>query len=347
MNVRRLIQICFGGAILLLSAVATSGCEESVNPIIGSDLPYTIWGFMNAGADTQQVRVFSINDRLRPDTVASIDAAVYSVDLTTGERREWTYRAVRFDSVSVGHIFWSPFRAIHTHRYRLDVERSDGATSSVVVQVPPPVALDVSVPENGTRIDVRFLGDIPNLVGVHVTYHAMNIPPANVWPAETRVHPPVDHSVTIIYDELLVPDADGWQVTVDMQRDYEILQRAFLLSCLITEEGGSAPDIWLNAMEVTAVAADSSWNPPGGVFDPDVLAHPGTFSNVSNGYGFFGAGHGLRYRWTPTLSARRTAGFKFEPRCAFTAMPDNPECLEPPVPCLGTESRNLWEQWLE
>ena len=34
---------------------------------------------------------------------------------------------------------------------------------------------------------------------------------------------------------------------------------------------------------------DANWDPPGGVFNPEVLAQPGAYSNVENGYGFFGS----------------------------------------------------------
>ena len=34
---------------------------------------------------------------------------------------------------------------------------------------------------------------------------------------------------------------------------------------------------------------DSGWDPPGGIFDPEILAQPGALSNVENGYGYFGS----------------------------------------------------------
>ncbi|HEX7071506.1 MAG TPA: hypothetical protein VF190_11900 [Rhodothermales bacterium] len=336
-------------AFTLLAALvllATTGCEETVDPIIGTDLPFTIWGFMNAGADTQRVRVYPITGELQPDGSAGIDARVYSIDLDTGERREWTYKQVRFDSLTVGHVFWSPFRAVHGRRYRLEVIRSDGATSSTEVVVPPPVSFRVEIVEGRTEIPVEIDGNVPNLIGFHVTYHAQSIPPANVW-GGGPIPPPVDHSITLPYDHLLRAVPGGWEVTIDMQDDYETLRALYRLACLVTDEGGSAPDLWLNRMEITAVAVDSSWSPPGGVFDPDVLAIPGTFSNVENGYGFFGAGHGLRHAWTPSIVSRQAAGFNFQPKCNFTAQPDLPECQTPPDPCIGEEVRNLWDIYLD
>ena len=46
-------------------------------------------------------------------------------------------------------------------------------------------------------------------------------------------------------------------------------------------------------------AANAEWDPPGGVFDADVLVQPGTLSNVENGFGFVGAGYRLSSTWIP------------------------------------------------
>ena len=108
---RQKVQWVLVPALLLGVLAAGTGCEESVDAIVGSDIPFTVWGFMNAGTDTQYVRVFAVTDQLVPDPGASLDARVFSTNLTTGERREWAYEAVRFDSLISGHYFWSPFRS--------------------------------------------------------------------------------------------------------------------------------------------------------------------------------------------------------------------------------------------
>ncbi len=331
-------------AALLIVGIM-SGCDESVNPIIGSEYPFTIWGFMNSGADTQYVRVFSISDELSLDSSTSIDAEVFSTDVTTGERREWTYKTVHFDSARTGHIFWSPFRAEYEHRYELEVVRSDGARSSADVVVPPKVDFEIDVSNIGVTIPVHIEGDVPNLVGPKVTYHAINVPPAAAWPHGTPVHPPVLHSVTIPYDEELESIANGWRLTINMTADTNAVREEYRASCLITPPQYSAPNVWLRSMEFSVVAADSAWHPPGGVFDPDILAVPGTLSNVRNGYGFFGAGEGIRREWIPSPESRRVAGYRFDARCRMGPF-DADECRNPPIPCIGENIEDLWTLWL-
>lgn len=334
--------------VVLFAALVAAGCDESVDPIAGSDVPFTVWGFMNAGADTQYVRAYEVTDQLIPDTAATIDAEVFSTDLTTGERRQWTYRKVRFDSLITGHVFWSPFRAEHEHKYRLEVIRSDGAVSRAEVTVPSEVTFVINAAENSVIANVRIEGEAPNLVGPKVTYRAINVPPPTAWPPGTPVHPPVLHPVVVSYEDALRPTQDGWTLAINMITDTLHVRNAFRRNCLITPPGGSAPDVWLREIEFSFVAANSSWNPPGGVFNPDELAVPGTMSNVDNGYGFFGAGHGVRYRWTPSLEARLHAGYSADAQCTEGSGTPLPvaRCMDPPIPCIGEDPLSVWQNWL-
>jgi hypothetical protein len=332
--------------LLLSSPAVLAGCEESVDPIVGTDLPFTLWGFLNAEVDTQYVRVFAISDHLIPDPDETLDARVFSTDLTTGDRREWNYQRLRFDSLITGHYFWSPFQPVHEHRYRLEVVRSDQETSIVEVTVPPEAEFDVDVDLGSTEVPVSIRGEVPNLVGLRVTYHAVNVPPMLAWPPGTVVAGAVQLPVTIIYDQVAEVVPGGWEFVIDMARDYAGVQSVYRLNCLITVPEESAPDIWLREVEFTALAADSTWAPPGGTYDPNLLSVPGTFTNVENGYGFFGAGQGIRMDWTPNITTSLAAGYDFEPRCRGFSPRDEPECWNPPVPCVDERLRDFWQLWL-
>lgn len=343
MNVEWILRlVVLSGVIAVLS-----GCEESVDPIIGSEKPFTVWGFMNAGADTQYARVFPVREELVPSREEGIDARVFSTNMMTGVRREWSYEVVQFDSLIEGHVFWAPFRAEHDHRYRLEVIRSDGATSHVEVTVPSEVNFQINVDQGSTRIPVRITGDVPNLIGLRVIYHAVNVPPKLAWPPDIYLAGAVQLPVAVSYDYLIRREQHQWAVDIDMVRDFGVVQEAFEFNCLVTEEGGSAPDIWLRQMEFRALAADSTWAPPGGVFDPNILSVPGTFTNVENGHGFFGAAQELRYTWTPDMEVALNSGFNFRVFCDFLFAREVPECMNPPMPCVGERQPDLWRIWLD
>lgn len=326
--------------------VLLAGCEDSVDPFKGTELPYTIWGFLNAGTDTQFVRVFPIRDELIPDVNVDLDARVYSTDLTTGERREWIYERVDFDTLIEGHLYWSAFRAEHSHRYRLEVMSPEGEVTSSEITVPSEIEFHVDIRENSTKFPVRIIGDIPNLVGLRVTYNAVNVPPQLAWPVGTPIADAVALPVSIDYRNVVEQTDDGWEMLIDMRRDYTAVREVFRLNCLVTDELGSAPDLWLRGIEFAALAADSSWDPPGGEFDPNLLSVPGTFSNVTNGYGFFGAGQAISQGWTPTVNVSLDAGFNFEAQCQGISPVPIPSCMDPPVPCVGERLPGLWRIWL-
>lgn len=323
-------------AVLLpVLLLATAGCEESVDAITGTDIPFTIWGFLDSAADTQYVRVFEVADELIPDREAGIDARVFSTHLATGKRLEWTYERVHFDSLISGHFFMAPFRPEYEARYLLEVVRSDGETARVELTVPPAAQFTLDSGESSVQIPVFIDGDVPNLIGLRVTYHAINVPPPQAWPQGSPVAPAVQLPVIVSYDDRVERIPGGWRFTIDIAGDFEIVRAAYQINCLITDPEESAPDIWLRKVEFSGLLADSSWSPPGRVFDANLLAVPGTFSNVQNGYGFFGAGEGIGLEWTPSTETSLQAGYNFLPRCTGLTPRNVPECHNPPEPCVS------------
>ncbi|MCH8962583.1 MAG: DUF4249 family protein [Bacteroidetes bacterium] len=125
------------GAVLLLTVALTTGCEESVNPVLGTERAFTLYGFFNPRADTQAVRIFAIEGRLELTRPEPLDAEVASMDLQMSQQQAWQDSVVQYESGRYGHVYWSEFRAEFEHRYRLEAVRSDGATAQVEVTVPP------------------------------------------------------------------------------------------------------------------------------------------------------------------------------------------------------------------
>ncbi|MEX0747572.1 MAG: hypothetical protein WD275_06175 [Rhodothermales bacterium] len=315
--------------LLLVAVGAGMGCETGVNPIAGEERPYTLWGLFDAGSDTQRVRVFEINDSPGFDD-EDIDAAVVSTDLTTGDRRVWCHRRSVDDDGDARHVFWSPFRAIRGHTYRLEVNRSDGAMSSATATVPE--GIEVNLDPNTTEylLPVTIKGP-PNVIWVEMRYEATNLPPVNVLPQGSLPAPLLFFPVEVSYEGKGTQIDGGWSYLIDMKEDAEKVRAAYELNCLVTAEH---PNIALRRVEFHFVAASEAWVPPGGVFDPEVLVEPGTMSNVDNGYGFFGAGEIFRVRWTPVRSLREFLGYRDD---------QDEYGSDPPRPCIGENPSNIWD----
>lgn len=328
---------------LLAAAVLAGllGCEAGVDPYVGGAPPYTLWGLMNAGADTQVVRVFTIERRTGLDRAGDIDAQVSSTDLTTGEHREWIHRETTFQDGQVGHVFWAPFRAQHDHEYRLEVARSDGQTSTARVQVPPPVEVEIDTESTRSQIPVLVRGEVGNVLGAEMRYEATNLPPASVFPPGRALYPQVFHPVHVSYDGTGQRVEDGLEFLINLQRDAGIVRSEYERHCLVTD---GAPGIALRRVELRFVAASDAWTPPGGRFDPELLVEPGAFSNVENGYGFIGAGKTFRIRWTPVRQVRDFLGYSYDRPCSFMVS-DTPACNDPPIPCFEDTYESIWQNF--
>ena len=93
-------------------------------------------------------------------------------------------------------------------------------------------------------------------------------------------------------------DGDDWIVDVNLTDDYETVTALF-----------SGSSVILNRITMSVFSVDDAWLPPGGVFDFDLLSEPGTLDNVTNGFGFVGAGVRESLVWLPDSTILRTIGY--------------------------------------
>ena len=80
-RLRKFTQVALVG---LIGAVLLTSCEESVDPILDNNVPFTLYGYLNPKSDTQSIRVFPIEAEFDTRTERPIDATVTSMNLTTG-----------------------------------------------------------------------------------------------------------------------------------------------------------------------------------------------------------------------------------------------------------------------
>ncbi len=328
---------------LLIAAALLASCESGVDPLIGEPRPFTVWGLLDASADTQRVRIFSIEGESGVDRPGNLDAVVTSTDLETGETLTWRPYRVTYESGVTGHVFEAAFRPVHERRYRLDVTRSDGAVSSATVKVPPEVEFTIERTDTSPKVFVYVHGEGFNLLGVEMRYEATNVPPGNVWPTDLKRHPAVFYPVEVSYQGTEEKTRDGVRYDINMVDDFAVVEEEYKNKCLVTEGN---PDIALRRVEFHFVAANEAWDPPGGVFDPEVLVEPGALSNIDNGYGFLGAGMVVAERWIPPKGLRDFIGFSSEAGCSLVPSATNPACTSPPIPCLDNVTDDIWSLYL-
>jgi hypothetical protein len=273
-------------AVLSLSVLLTACDSTEVDPFLVSDQYFSIYGSLDMQLKHQYIRVVAIDTVFgsRDDT---LDAVVMTTDLITGEVETWSDSVFTFDDGKTGHVFNSGFRIKAGHTYRIEVERSDGAVTWAETTVPlepqaefgessltsPPEA---PLPTGFQEVFWRGLTREPNRVTVYYRYRSI---PAN---------PFIDVAVPYETRSSSEDTSEGWEITVSYTTDRDTLNDAI---------GGRGLRLAGVAMQVIVLAED--WVPPGGVWDPEVLSQPGVFSNVNNGFGFFGSAGRYAVEWIP------------------------------------------------
>ncbi len=280
-RIQLLVLSCF--CVLSLSSLACS--DTIIDPFENDEQYFTVWGYLDQLSSNHSVRVIPVTrfpENIVNPVEAEIDAEVYSVDLSNGTRKRWNYHLEKLKDGTYGHIFSSSFIVDAKRSYRLEVIRADGKMTTAETTVPGTVSdtLLVKAPvvwENDSTLvyqDFEIPG-IPSPWDIKVFYW---------WEggiAKQGVYVPYGRQGERTSD-------GGWRIRATISEDqpkvWDRVQWA-IDTGLLTPTGTHH----LFAMGLQIRILDGNWNPPEGVFDPEVLAQPGVLSNVRNGHGFFGS----------------------------------------------------------
>ncbi|MDA1028484.1 MAG: hypothetical protein O3B41_05460 [Bacteroidetes bacterium] len=274
--------------VMIGLAGMTSSCSDTtIDPFENEDKYFTIWGYLDQLSSNHSIRVIPVTrfaERiLSPtDDGAQIDAEVFSTDLASGERTRWNHTLAELEDGSYGHVFSSHFLINPKRSYRIDVVRSDGKTTSAETRVPA---------INADTLFVR--GPVIWEQDSSFVYQDIYIPQiASPWEIKAlyRWHGG-DQSfrMSVPYGRPGVRTEDGgWKVRLNITEDRPEVQKTvdWAISIGMIPPSGRHQ---LVTMGFQVRILDANWDPPNGIFDPEVLAQPGVLSNVENGHGFFGS----------------------------------------------------------
>lgn len=290
-------------AFVLVVLATLAACETSVDPILGTEKAFTLYGVLRPAADTQWVRVYPVEDRLAPAAPESLDVNVTSTELERGRTRAWRDSVIQEEDGRYAHVSWHPFRVAYERTYRLTVSDGEQQAAYVQVTVPPDAALVLQEPEAETApvvVPVLVNNEVPRLINLEVEYYIQFDFEENVGPNDSPTA-----QVPLSYDGTQRAIDDGWIVPVDLTQDYKRLREMLQNADLWNPEVG----IVLRDMTLRLEVANEEWDPPGGEFDPNVLVEPGAMSNVEDGFGFVGAGYRLKKQWVPSTDVLKKAGW--------------------------------------
>lgn len=265
-----------------------SGCSDTViDPFDNDERYFTVYGHLDLLQTEHKLRVIPITrfaESINSTTAfqASIDAEVYTTDLFTGVRTQWTHKLEPLNDGSYGHVYTGKFLVGANRTYRLEVIRSDGKMATAethvpVINTPTLFELGPEVFENDSTLVYRDI-KIPEIAS------PWNIRAIYLWGSG-----PINRRIFVPYGR---PghrtDDGGWEMRMNISDDQQAVRDNVQWSI----DRGQIPNAdtySLTAMGIQIRILDKNWDPPGGVFDPEILAQPGAMSNVENGYGFFGS----------------------------------------------------------
>ena len=287
------------GVLCIVLVFVSIGCEEDVNPFIGTEFPFTAWGFVNPKADTHAVRVFTIDERLAIIPSDPLDAVVTVLDVSGNQRFVLQDSVLALPNGDFRHIFWGIFDVDFETTYRLEVERSDGiVTRSADVRTPAPISISVLDPNvnavSELLLPLELIGDPPSLPRISATYFA--------YSATNEGQRLQENFVSVDYAGKPVFRNGVWELSIDLRDDFVLIREDF-------NDKDIVGLICLDEIRLDVHVANEEWRSPIGVFDANFLVEPGTLSNIENGFGFFGAGYVESVAWSPPSVMLVRAGF--------------------------------------
>ena len=281
-----------------LSAILlTSGCDDSVNPILESNRRITMFATLDMNADTQFVRVIPI----RGTIIEEFDPTRYwlrSTDLDNGSIVEWEDSLITFDNGATGLVFYTDLRVAPGHSYRVEAAEMDSDVITSAVTNIPPVPHATIGPETVTRT-VTPQGFL--LIGDQtVQWSNLEREPFSVQRWYRFLRTPVSPFIDLRFPFPPVGEYDNGTITFELDLDEDLF---------VLRDSVDLPRTAFVGMGMTVTVLNEEFVPPGGVFDPEVLVQPGTFSNVENGFGFIGAVGRFSIEWVLEDANARLLGF--------------------------------------
>jgi hypothetical protein len=281
--------------------VVLPGCDETFSPFVEQERYFTIFGYLDTASDEQMVRVMPLRTNFAARGDEPLDVEVRTTTVETGDVTVWRDSVVAFDDGSYGHVFIGDLQPIPEWTYVLEVERPDGKTSSARTTVPPATDVQILPPFVGADGAVQSIqwSDIPiQPFRVEVWYRFLTNPSR-----------PFDQARLVYgFEDDKIGDPigdDGWEVMVTLSADRE---DALKFAGLPDDA-----EPYLVGIGMRLTMTDDAWRPPDGIFDPNVIVQPGTFSNVDKGFGFFGSVNQYTVEWLVPEDALETMGYR-QPR---------------------------------
>lgn len=249
-------------ALLLL----LTGCDPAVDSFQENDLHYSLFGILNATADSQFVRVEPLRDGMLTRAPETLDAEVTLTNLSTNRTVTLRDSLFRYLDQATAHNFYTTIPIDSGTTYRLQVKGPNGAKSYA----------ETAVPSSGPGLSV--LTPVDRIGEVHCgdLYHGGPTTVVVIRGVERIV------SVRALYFQNVVSSVGHLADTVHTASGTVKVRIPYYKDlCKISGEGR------LRRIEVMVAAGTPEW-PAFLRLDQETELLPDVASNVEGGVGFVG-----------------------------------------------------------
>ena len=280
-NAGRSTRVAYGGVLVtLLAAVLLGSCNTDFNPIQENDFHFSVFGFLDAAADSQFIRITPLRDSIALTPGRPLDATVTLEHPASG--RKTTFRDSLFTfqtdlAERIAYNFWSAEPIEHDAIYRLAVTRSDGAASTATITMPPAFPdPELLLPEQRGTPSISFTAAI-RIAGVE-RLADLRIVFTYRQPGQG---PETANTLTLSYLDRLTTLPTGLGVAFRPYNDFF----SSVSGCPIVDD-----------VQVLIAAAGPDW-PDFLSLDDETLALADVVTNVENGVGFIGGVSSKKLPW--------------------------------------------------
>lgn len=280
--------------------VQMTACEDMVDPIIDSDRQFTLWGTLDMNEDVQYIRLIPIREVLDVRLGAVPPVEVRSIDLNTGETIIWSDSSTTFNNGNPVFLYYAPLKVEPTHTYRIEVESPDlplvTAAETTIPTIPFAEVFEEDVTSRtgptgaiivATQL-VKWHGIGQNPHSIEQWYRFLEFSSFGFQDLQLSYTPPNNY----------MEGANELDMSLDLLRQRDSVDKKLNLS-----------QVRLVGLGQTVTVLDGAFVAPGGEFDAELQAQPGTLSNVEHGFGFIGSVGRFSVEWVISDQSARILSY--------------------------------------
>lgn len=255
-----------------------TGCNPSFDPIKQDDRHFSVFGYLNASADTQYVRIEKLRDDMPGDTPSDLDAKVTLTNLATNQTVTMRDSVFEYYLEGKAHNFYTTMDINPGQKYRLKVSGHESPVTSAEVTIPKAFSTPNVIVNDDYSTTVE-IPDMNRLIEVKAVYYPCPKCYCDVDLGESPTCSTKQSIRRMTFSHLADTLYRGDQLIakVDRKKDREKMASDF---------PENRPPI-VTFYDLVIVAGSSSW-PDFLSLDPEVVALPDVASNVENGVGLLG-----------------------------------------------------------